>query len=68
MCVQVQAPIDIRVQEAKRENADLENLRHKIASRDDDVIELRKQLKMKVSQPSLLLLLLHVACIPVMTS
>ena len=59
MCVQVQAPIDIRVQEAKRENADLENLRHKIASRDDDVIELRKQLKMKVSQPSLLLLFLH---------
>ena len=45
---QVLAPIDIRVQEAIRENADLENLRHKISARDDDVIELRTQLKMKV--------------------
>ena len=45
---QVLAPIDIRVQEAIRENADLENLRHKISARDDDVMELRTQLKMKV--------------------
>ena len=49
-CVlKVVPPVDVRSHTFKSEFAESENLKYKLESRDEDLMELKKQLKLKVS-------------------
>ena len=42
------APVEVRSQTVKSEFVESENLKYKMESREEDMLELKKQLKLKV--------------------